>query len=330
MDEPNSGSEGKEKDMSEAAADKELGNFIEKSFLDLEKIDDFLYRSKSLWKHKTARGVYGGQVIGQALVAASECIPSECHMHSMHSYFLRPGNVARPILYHVDVTRAGRTYCSTAVKAVQANQAIFTMQASFKREEENHSNYQISMPKGLRRILLELVVHCEPASDSQLMVKSCSCWKELIGPLSYKYRKEQLREIPIIVKYVKEEQIVYRTSQRQTVWLKVKGHLPDNLHPNIHKCCLAYMSDMYLMSTASMPLRWLQGTRVFVTSVDHSMWFHAPARADEWMLFDVQIDNIGDGRTLVIGHVWDLKGTLVTTIAQEGVLRLGSEIQSKL
>lgn len=304
----------------EMETDEDLGNFIEKTFLDLEKIDDFLYRSKSLWQGKNARGVFGGLVIGQALVAASECLPPDFHMHSMHSYFLRPGSKDRPILYRVDVTREGRTYCSTAVKAIQANKAIFTMQASFKREEENHSNYQIPMPK---------VPFPEELSSPEESLKKLRD-QDLISPLRYNYRKEQLSAIPIQVKYIKEEQVVYRTTQRQTVWLKVKGHLPDDLHSNIHKCCLGYMSDMYLLSTASVPLRWLHKVDTFAASVDHAMWFHAPFRADEWMLFDVQIDSIGDGRTLLVGRVWDLKGSLVSTVTQEGVLRLQPGKKPKL
>ncbi|KAK3760928.1 hypothetical protein RRG08_022336 [Elysia crispata] len=230
----------------------------------------------------------------------------------MHSYFLRPGSTARTILYQVDVTRAGKTYCTTAVKAIQDNNAIFTMQASFKCEEKNDPSYQNSMPK--------VPFPDELSSPAESLKKFLE--QDLIDPERYKNQKQLFEEIQFLVKYVKEEQIVYRTSPRQTVWMKVKGHLPDDLHPNIHKCCLAYMTDMYLMSTASIPLKWVYGSEVFTTSLDHSMWFHEPARADQWMLLDVQIDKIGDGRTLAIGHVWDLEGTLIATITQEGVLRL--------
>ncbi|GFO24257.1 acyl-CoA thioesterase 8 [Plakobranchus ocellatus] len=305
---------------SEMEMDKNLGNFIQKSFLDLEKIDDFMYRSKNLWKGKVARAAYGGQVVGQALIAASECIPPDCHMHSMHSYFLRPGDTTRPILYLVDVTREGRTYCSTSVKAIQANIPIFTMQASFKREEEFHSDYQTSMP--------DVPMPDELSSPVDILEKLRE--QEIIDPNFYNYRKEWLEEITMMIKFVKEEQIAVSTSQRQTLWIKVKGHLPDGLHPNTHKCCLAYMSDMYLLRTAMMPLTWLHKTRVFATSLDHTMWFHAPLRVDEWLLYDIVIDKLSDGRALVLGRVWDMRGTLVCTIAQEGVLRLPNNIKPKL
>ncbi|XP_059167845.1 uncharacterized protein LOC131949850 [Physella acuta] len=295
----------------------ELDSFLSKSFLDLEKIDENLFRSKTLWKpKKVARGIYGGQLIGQALIAASHGMPESQHIHSLHSYFLQSGSTDRPILYHVDKTRDGKTYCSRSVKVVQAGSPIFTMQASFKRAESVPKTHQNTMPK-------------VPLPDellSPIEVLDNLRKQDLISEERHKFGLEWFEGFPMDVRWVDPTSFMYTVPQnpKRSVWIKAHGHIGDNLHQNTHKCCLAYLSDLYILQTALMPLSPIWDKSIFVASLDHSMWFHAPVRSDEWLLYETEAEHIGDGRALCHGRIWDSNGTLVTTVAQEGVMRFNT------
>ncbi|KAL8590619.1 hypothetical protein ACOMHN_011055 [Nucella lapillus] len=291
---------------------KDLDSIITNSFLDLEKIDIDLYRSRHLWKPCGGRAVFGGQVVGQALAAAAYSVASDHHAHSLHCYFLRPGNVKFPILYTVDRTRDGNVYSSRNIKATQEGRAIFTMQASFKTGETDPFHYQLSMP-------------AVPSPDD--------CYAEAVyfertfGPSATKRIKERSE------RYSKEQMDVLRRpvenyfrsepkpAQRR-VWIKTAGHIGDDY--KMHQCCAAYMSDKMLLGTSTQPYHsGYTGTygKFFMTSVDHSIWFHTQFRADEWLLYDIESPVCREGRTYITGRMWTQDGRLVMSVAQEGVLR---------
>jgi acyl-CoA thioesterase 8 len=300
----------------------ELDSFLSRSFLDLEKIDENLFRSKSLWKHKTARGVYGGQTIGQALVAASQNIPENQHIHSLHSYFLKEGKEDVPILFHVDKTRDGRTYCARSVKAVQAGAVMFTMQASFKQEEPISTVHQLTMPK---------VPHPDELETATEVLERFRKDHNL-SEAHYSLGREWYDHFPATIKFLEPDQLLLQKTYypRRHVWIKAKGHIGNNLHQNTHKCCLAYLSDSFILPTTLMRLAPIQNRpSLFYTSLDHSMWFHAACRGDQWLLYELETEHIGDGRAMCRGRVWDLDGRLVITMAQEGVMR-HKETPSKL
>ncbi|BFZ19814.1 hypothetical protein BsWGS_22853 [Bradybaena similaris] len=292
----------------------ELDSFLSRSFLDLEKIDEYLFRSRSLWKHPKARGVYGGQIIGQALIAASQGIPESQHIHSLHSYFLQKGKQDLPILYHVDKTRDGKTYCSRTIKAVQSGIVIFTMQASFKHEEPFSTVHQLPMPK------VPWPDELETATESLARFRK----SEELSENGYLFGKEWYDAFPATIKYLNPDELLLQRTfyPKRLMWVKAKGHISGDAHKNTHKCCLAYLSDAFILTTALYCLAPLKKrSSVFLVSLDHSMWFHSPFRVDQWLLFEYSVEQIGDGRALCHGNIWDINGKLVTTVAQEGVVR---------
>ncbi|CAL1542024.1 unnamed protein product [Lymnaea stagnalis] len=292
----------------------ELEGFLNRSFLDLEKIDEDLFRSKTLWKHRLARGVYGGQMIGHSLVAASHGIPESQHIHSLHSYFLKNGNTDMPMLYHVDKTRDGKTYHARSIKARQAGNVVFTMQASFKSYETTVKTHQLPMPKVPHPDELK-----SPVEILDMMIE-----QELISIEQHKLGLESYDGFPIDIRWVDPLKFMLIEPQypKRSLWFRARGHIGENLHPNIHKCCLAYMSDLFVIQTALMPHSPTWGKPIFMASLDHSMWFHSPCRADNWMLYEIEAESSTDGRALCRGRIWDINGTLVTTVAQEGVVRI--------
>ncbi|KAK0065082.1 acyl-coenzyme A thioesterase 8 [Biomphalaria pfeifferi] len=297
---------------SSATENPELDSFLSRSFLDLEKIDENLFRSKMLWKHKRARGVYGGQMIGNCLVAASDGLPADQHLHSLHSYFHRKGTTDRPILFHVDKTRDGRTYCARSIKAVQSGNTIFTMQASFKKFEETHMKHQIPMPK----------VPNPDELKSAIEILDILKQEDIISAHHHELGIQWFQGFPMETRWVNPDTLTLLEPlyPKRSIWIKAEGHIGDSLHENVHKCCLAYLCDLLILPTSLMPY----GPNIFrnfMTSLDHSMWFHAPCRADEWMLFEIEAENMGDGRAMCHGRIWDINGNHITTVAQEGVVR---------
>ncbi|KAK6983768.1 acyl-coenzyme A thioesterase 8 [Biomphalaria glabrata] len=295
----------------------ELDSFLNQSFLDLEKIDENLFRSKTLWKHKIARGVYGGQLIGHSLVAASSGFPEDQHIHSLHSYFLRQGNTKFPMLYYVDKTRDGNTYCACSVKAVQFGQTVYTMQASFKKSEASNISHQITMP----------TVPPPDKLKTPFEILDILKQQELISSQRHEMGVEWFQDFPMETRWVSPDTIYAFQPEypKCLIWMKARGHIGKDLHQNVHKCCIAYLCDMLLLRTSLMSLS-STANSVFMASLDHSMWFHAPCHADEWMLFEIEAENTGDGRTLCHGRIWDINGVHITTVSQEGVLRVNSNL----
>ncbi len=245
---------------------KILAELIE--LLSLEKIEENLYRGQS--QDPGWGTVYGGQVIGQALFAALNTVPQDRQVHSLHAYFLRPGDVSRPIVYDVDRTRDGGSFTTRHVTAIQAGHPIFDMSASFQKAEGGFT-HQEPMPEGVPPPE-------EVPTDAERYGRQIDAFPEFL-------RERVLAERPIEVRVVDEPDVFYRTPAPPVrhVWFRAAGELPDT--PVLHQAMLAYASDYGFLTAALKPhgVSWLTPT-MQVASIDHAVWFHAPFRADEWLL----------------------------------------------
>ena len=252
--------------------------------LDLEPIELNLFRgiNPSEWPGGGGR-VFGGQVASQALRAASMTVDPAHHANSLHAYFLRPGKHGRPILYSVDRIRDGKSFTTRRVVAIQDGEAIFNLSASFHVEEPGGES-QLPMPEGV--------------PDPESLPRSEHGHRRHGRPF-------EVREIAVAP-----------PSTRRT-WVRADGQLPDD--PALHACVLAYASDMGPVSAAARPVRHLEP--MMRASLDHIMWFHAPVRADDWLLYDLQSVATGRGRGLARGAMYTRDGVLGVSISQEALLR---------
>lgn len=286
---------------------------LARSFLKLEKIDVNIYRasSKSLWRPVGSRFVFGGQVVGQALTAAFNTVKDELLLHSLHCYFLRGGNNEKPILYHVDRTRDGKTYTSRNIKATQEGIPIFTMQASFKVDETDPLEHQFEMPVVPNpeelissREYMKNRLETEEMSDSERLLIS-----------EYLTQSLHIESRPI------DPQLYHGQKQgeaRRYVWVRAIENIGDNMQ--LQQCVAGFISDLALLGAAKQPAP--VGHQLgFITSLDHSMWFHNTFRAEEWMLYEIESPQCGKGKALAIGRIWRRDGVLAVSMAQEGVLR---------
>ena len=271
--------------------------------LDLEQIEVNIFRGRS--PDETVQRVFGGQVAGQALVAAGRTVPDDRPVHSLHAYFIRPGDPAVPLVYTVDRVRDGRSFTTRRVAAVQHGRTIFTLSASFHRPEPGLEHTtpmpQVPPPEDVRRNAerLEDVLRVPlPAHyrDSPIDVRS-------VGPLS-----------------VEAERDPSLRTTRNLVWLRVNGNLPDD--PLLHVCLMTYVSDLTLLDTVLLGhgVSWYDG-RTSGASLDHAMWFHRPFRADQWLLYAQESPIAYGARGLARGEVFTAGGDLVVSVVQEGLIR---------
>ena len=271
--------------------------------LDLEQIEVNIFRGRS--PDETVQRVFGGQVAGQALVAAGRTVPDDRPVHSLHAYFIRPGDPAVPLVYSVDRVRDGRSFTTRRVAAVQHGRTIFTLSASFHRPEPGLEHTtpmpQVPPPEDVRRNAerLEDVLRVPlPAHyrDSPIDVRS-------VGPLS-----------------VEAERDPSLRTTRNLVWLRVDGNLPDD--PLLHVCLMTYVSDLTLLDTVLLGhgVSWYDG-RTSGASLDHAMWFHRPFRADQWLLYAQESPIAYGARGLARGEVFTAGGDLVVSVVQEGLIR---------
>lgn len=290
-----------------AAKDKDkasdaLGALL--SLLDLEQLEVNLFRGrspKSGWQR-----VFGGQVLGQALVAAYRTVEEPRPAHSLHGYFLIGGDPKIPIVYEVERVRDGSSFTTRRVKAIQAGRAIFVMSASFHRAEQGFEHQQ-QIPK-------------VPAPD-ELPTE-----KELIGKLlphmPEAIRRYWERERPIELRPVDASRYLRngKSEPLQQIWLRASGKLPDD--PKLHQCVLAYASDMTLLDTALIAHgKMLFDPALQMASLDHAMWLHRPFRADEWLLYTQDSPSAQGSRGLCRGSIFTATGELVASVAQEGLMR---------
>ena len=276
------------------------------SILDLEPLEVNLFRGRS--PQSRWQRVFGGQVIGQALVAACRTVEDVALRppHSLHAYFLLGGDPKVPIIYEVDRIRDGRSFTTRRVIAIQHGRAIFSTEVSFHVAEDGPM-HQFAMPDVPR----------PDALPSEAEVRD-----RLLSRMSDPVRRYYERERPIELRPVEYGRYLGEKIEgnRFHIWLRATGRLPDE--PAIHQCVLAYASDMTLLDTALIPL----GKTVFhddimAASLDHALWFHRPFRADEWLLYAEDSPNLGGSRGFARGLIYASDGTLVASVAQEGLLR---------
>lgn len=272
--------------------------------LDLETLEHNLFRGRSPqvgWQR-----VFGGQVIGQALVAASRTVVEDRQVHSLHGYFMRPGDPSVPIIYEVDRIRDGGSFTTRRVVAVQHGQAIFSMSASFKTLEDGF-DHQADMP--------DVPMPEQLPSEKEMADRMPDTVPENIRKYWERERPIELRPVDL-THYFSSKSL----PARQYVWVRASSALPDD--PRIHQCVLAYASDMTLLDTSLFP----HGKSVFLpeiqaASLDHAMWFHRPFRADEWLLYAEDSPSAYGALGMNRGLLFSRDGTLVASTAQEGLIR---------
>jgi acyl-CoA thioesterase II len=271
--------------------------------LDLEQIEVNIFRGSSTDEERVR--VFGGQVAGQALIAAARTIDEPGrHVHSLHAYFLRPGDPKRPILYEVDRIRDGRSFSTRRVVAIQHGRAIFNLQASFHDEEPGGPDHQIAMDGDLTPPdqLPDFHTRMEP-------------YRERIGDWYDRPR-------PIDLRYVDGDPMSRQggSARSQHVWLRANGALPDD--DVLHACVLTYASDMTLLDTTLLPFGLpFDHPGLQMASLDHAMWFHRPFRVDEWLMYQQQAISTGRSRGLAGGAIFTADGSLAVSVVQEGLAR---------
>ena len=261
------------------------------TLLDLERIDDDVLRGHA--PATTLQRVFGGQVLAQALVAGARTVPDDRPPHSLHGYFLRPGNPEVPIVYVVERTRDGGSFTTRRVIARQHGRPIFHMTASFQVVEEGLEHQDVMPvvpePLGLPTLAERIAASGRPVAPDE--------W----GVLDVRYGGEE--------------------ADRLQVWLRTISALPDGAA--LHAAVLAYASDLTILGTALRPHGiGFDEPRLISASIDHAMWFHRPARADRWLLHDQDTPSASGGRGLGRGRMFDQEGRLVATTVQEGLMRL--------
>lgn len=273
--------------------------------LRLEKIEENLFRGQS--QDLGWGSVFGGQVLGQALSAAAQTVPKERVVHSLHAYFLRSGDVSRPILYQVDRSRDGGSFTSRRVQAVQNGSAIFTMAASFQAVEQglDHQDPMPSAPPPEQW-----------PTEQERFGRYVDAFPKLLqeryrGEHSFEYRSNDVPEDP---------RAPAKRAGRRMLWFKATGPLPDD--GAVHKSLFAYASDHSFIATAMLPhgVSWVT-PGMQVASLDHAIWFHGELRVDDWLLYVMDSPAASSGRGLVRGQIFTRDGRLVASTAQEGLIR---------
>jgi acyl-CoA thioesterase-2 len=282
-----------------------MANAIETllSILDLEPLEHNLFRGRSPqvgWQR-----VFGGQVIGQALVAAARTVEGRA-AHSLHAYFMRPGDPSVPIIYEVDRIRDGKSFATRRVVAIQHGEAIFSMSASFQVEESGF-DHQLPMPS--------VPPPEDLPSESDLKALFVESAPEPVRRYWERERPLELRPVDLR-HYLSREPL----EPVQQVWIRATGRLPDD--PDIHRSVLAYASDMTLLDTAL----FAHGRNIFdrdlqVASLDHALWFHRPFRIDEWLLYNEDSPSASGARGFSRGSLFSRDGRLIASVAQEGLIR---------
>lgn len=271
--------------------------------LDLERLEDNLFRGES--RDIGNPQVFGGQVLGQALRAASSTVEAARAVHSLHAYFLKRGDFNAPIVYFVDRSRDGHSFSSRRVTAVQHGEQIFHMAASFHRTEPG-VEHQVGVPAAPGP---------ETLQDLGLITSA------MLSRLPEKLRRFYAHQHPFEFRMADPvDPLAPRdAAPRQQIWMRAVDHLPDD--DVLHRCLFAYVSDFHLLGTALRPHshEFLTG-RLVIASIDHAMWFHRPARIDRWLLCDMESPSAAGSRGFARCSIFQ-DGSLVASTAQEGLMR---------
>lgn len=281
---------------------KPMQDLIER--LDLEKLEENLFRGSS--PQNGWQRVFGGLVIAQALMAAQRCVDPDRLVHSLHAYFMRPGDPSIPIVYQVERIRDGSSFTTRRVVAIQHGKAIFSMSASFQIEEPGF-DHQIQMPD-------------VPAPET--LMGEAEFRAAFLAQAPDTVKKYWGRERPIEIRptslthYLSREKL----DPEAHIWVRASGVVPDDRH--YQAAILAYLSDMTLLDTSL----YAHGTSIFdpelqVASLDHAMWFHRPCRLDDWLLYTQDSPSAAGARGMTRGSIFTRDGRLVASVAQEGLIR---------
>jgi acyl-CoA thioesterase-2 len=275
------------------------------STLDLEQLERNLFRGRS--PQNGWQRVFGGQVVGQALVAADRTVEAEDRLtHSLHAYFLLPGDPKVPIIYEVDRIRDGGSFTTRRVVAIQHGQAIFSMSVSFHKTETGF-DHQIPMP--------EVPAPETLPSEDELKARLLPNLPEVMRSYWERERPIELRAVDLSRFFSSE-----KLEPRQYIWIKANGSLPDDFR--LHQCVLAYASDFSLLDTSLIAHgRVMFDPRIMMASLDHAVWFHRPFRADEWLLYAMDSPSSQQARGICRGSIFSRDGRLVASVAQEGLIR---------
>jgi acyl-CoA thioesterase-2 len=274
--------------------------------LDLETLEVNLFRGQS--NDLGGRSVFGGQVIGQALVAASRTVEGR-EPHSLHAYFLLPGDMGAPIVYEVDRIRDGKSFSARRVQAIQHGRPILSLMASF----------QVAEP-GLEHQAAPPVV--APPESLASYTELRAAWIAEAGQVHPRILESMARQPPFDFRPVQPSNplLPKPSPPAQSLWFRAIAHVPDD--PMLHRCLLAYASDFNLIGTALRAHgRTWYSDRMIVASIDHALWFHRPARVDEWLLYTMDSPSAQGSRGLARGLIYDRNGALVASVAQEGLMR---------
>jgi acyl-CoA thioesterase-2 len=273
------------------------------ALLDLERIEEQIFRGVS--PAESPVRVFGGQVAGQALIAAGRTVPAERRVHSLHAYFIRPGDPRIPIVYEVDPIRDGRSFTTRRVTAIQRGKAIFALSASFQVDEPG-------------------LDHAEPMPDVPDPESLPTIGELTVARPELEGRMATMPR-PIDIRYVTEPAWLSRDlgprRGPQQAWMRADGVLPDD--QLLHVCVLTYCSDMTLLDAvlARHGVYWGRND-VRGASLDHALWFHRPFRADEWFLYDCFSSSASGARGLATGRFFTQSGAHIATVVQEGLLRV--------
>lgn len=274
--------------------------------LDLERLEQDLFRGRS--PSSSWQRVFGGQTIAQSLVAAQRTVAGDRQVHSLHAYFMLPGDPSAPVVYEVDRIRDGQSFTTRRVVAIQHGEAIFSLEASFQVQEEGLT-HQVGMPEGI------------PGPDelpSQQEIIRTYGDAVPLGIRRYWERERPLEMRPVILEhYMSREKL----APHQHVWMRLTGPVPDD--QALRCALLAYMSDMTLLDTST----FAHGRAIFdadiqAASLDHAMWFHRPEAIDGWLLYTQDSPSTSGSRGFTRGQIYSQDGVLVASVAQEGLIRL--------
>ncbi|MBS3647894.1 acyl-CoA thioesterase II [Pseudaminobacter sp. 19-2017] len=276
------------------------------SILDLEMIEHNLYRGRS--PKESWQRVFGGQTIAQALVAAQRTVEPDRHVHSLHGYFMRPGDTAAPVVYEVDRIRDGSSFTTRRVVAIQHGHAIFSLEASFQVEETG-LEHQIAMPSGV--------------PDPDTLKGPAEILRDYGDAVPEGIRLYWSRERPLEIRPVFLDHYTSREKLPpvQHVWIRIVGPAPADRA--MRAAVLAYLSDMTLLDTST----FAHGRAVFdrdiqAASLDHAMWFHRDAGLDDWILYTQDSPSAQGARGFTRGSLYSRQGLLIASVAQEGLIRL--------
>ncbi|MET3598892.1 acyl-CoA thioesterase II [Martelella mangrovi] len=276
--------------------------------LDLERLEENLYRGQS--PVTTWQRVFGGQVVAQSLVAAQRTVSEGRFVHSLHGYFMRPGDTQVPIIFQVERLRDGGSFSTRSVRAIQHGEPIFIMTASFQIEEDGFDHQQ-AMPD-------------VPPPEALVASDIMNDRENAPAPIRNYWKRER----PIELRPVDLDEFLWRNkkSTRQCIWIRGNGVPPKGR--DYQTAFLSYMSDMTLLDTTLYPHeRSVFSDGIQAASLDHAVWFHRPFDIADWLLYVHESPSAGSARGLAYGKIFTRDGTLVASVAQEGLIRINENVR---